>query len=92
MARQAANEGLADGARGKARRVRKAAKRARYTGELAEDIVQTALMRTARHWRRARRNPEAYARQVVVNLAKDRWRHLRRRAVGRKSRSSVRPS
>jgi RNA polymerase sigma-70 factor (sigma-E family) len=45
----------------------------------AEDIVQTALMRTARRWRHARGNPEAYARRVVVNLAKDRWRGLRRR-------------
>ena len=45
----------------------------------AEDMVQTALMRTARQWRRARQNPEAYARRVVVNLAKDRWRDLDRR-------------
>jgi RNA polymerase sigma-70 factor (sigma-E family) len=45
----------------------------------AEDLVQTALMRTARQWRRAREFPEAYARRVVVNLAKDRWRQLGRR-------------
>jgi RNA polymerase sigma-70 factor (sigma-E family) len=45
----------------------------------AEDLVQTALMRTARHWRRARSSPEAYARRVVVNLAKDRWRDRARR-------------
>lgn len=45
----------------------------------AEDLVQTALMRTARQWRRARDAPEPYARRVVVNLAKDRWRQLRRR-------------
>ncbi|OZM83549.1 SigE family RNA polymerase sigma factor [Pseudonocardia sp. MH-G8] len=45
----------------------------------AEDLVQIALMRTARQWRRARESPEAYARRVVVNLAKDRWRGLRRR-------------
>ncbi len=45
----------------------------------AEDLVQTALMRTARHWRRARASPEAYARRVVVNLAKDRWRDRARR-------------
>jgi RNA polymerase sigma-70 factor (sigma-E family) len=45
----------------------------------AEDLVQTALMRTARQWRRARDVPEAYARRVVVNLAKDRWRQLARR-------------
>jgi RNA polymerase sigma-70 factor (sigma-E family) len=45
----------------------------------AEDLVQTALLRTARRWGRARRQPEAYARRVVVNLAKDRWRDLARR-------------
>lgn len=45
----------------------------------AEDLVQTALLRTARRWRVARRQPEAYARRIVVNLAKDRWRHLGRR-------------
>jgi RNA polymerase sigma-70 factor (sigma-E family) len=45
----------------------------------AEDLVQTALLRTARRWPRARRQPEAYARRVLVNLAKDRWRTLGRR-------------
>jgi len=45
----------------------------------AEDLVQTALFRTARRWRRARQQPEAYARRVVVNLAKDRRRSLGRR-------------
>ena len=45
----------------------------------AEDLVQTALLRTARRWSRARQNPEAYARRVVVNLARDRWRSLGRR-------------
>ncbi|GAA5115962.1 SigE family RNA polymerase sigma factor [Alloalcanivorax gelatiniphagus] len=45
----------------------------------AEDMAQTALLRTARRWPSARREPEAYARRVVVNLAKDRWRALRRR-------------
>lgn len=45
----------------------------------AEDIVQTALLRTARRWSSARPAPEAYARRVVVNLAKDRWRTQRRR-------------
>lgn len=45
----------------------------------AEDLVQTALLRTARRWPTARRDPAAYARRVVVNLAKDRWRDLHRR-------------
>ena len=47
--------------------------------EHAEDLVQTTLLRTARRWQAARRRPEAYARQVLVNLAKDRWRELSRR-------------
>ncbi|MBS2939676.1 SigE family RNA polymerase sigma factor [Nocardioides sp. J2M5] len=45
----------------------------------AEDLVQTALLRTARRWSSARAEPEAYARRVVVNLARDRWRSLSRR-------------
>jgi RNA polymerase sigma-70 factor (sigma-E family) len=45
----------------------------------AEDLVQTALLRTARRWTAARQDPGAYARRVLVNLAKDRWRDLRRR-------------
>jgi RNA polymerase sigma-70 factor (sigma-E family) len=45
----------------------------------AEDLVQTALLRTARRWRAARQAPHAYARAVVINLAKDRWRALDRR-------------
>jgi RNA polymerase sigma-70 factor (sigma-E family) len=47
----------------------------------AEDLVQSALLRTARRWPRARRQPEAYARRVLVNLAKDRWRTRRRRVT-----------
>jgi RNA polymerase sigma-70 factor (sigma-E family) len=47
----------------------------------AEDMTQTALLRTARRWRSARKWPEAYARRVVVNLAKDRWRALSRRPL-----------
>jgi RNA polymerase sigma-70 factor (sigma-E family) len=45
----------------------------------AEDMLQTALLRTARHWQKARDSPEAYARKVLVNLCHDRWRWLRRR-------------
>ena len=45
----------------------------------AEDMLQTALLRTARHWKQARGAPEAYARRVLVNLCRDRWRWLRRR-------------
>jgi RNA polymerase sigma-70 factor (sigma-E family) len=45
----------------------------------AEDLVQTALLRTALNWRGVRGEPDAYARQVLVNLARDRWRRLKRR-------------
>jgi len=45
----------------------------------AEDLVQTALLRVARHWSRALENPEAYTRRVLVNLAYDRSRHRKRR-------------
>jgi RNA polymerase sigma-70 factor (sigma-E family) len=45
----------------------------------AEDLLQTALLRTARHWSRARDAPEAYVRQVLVNLSRDRVRLLFRR-------------
>jgi RNA polymerase sigma-70 factor (sigma-E family) len=45
----------------------------------AEDVLQTALLRTARRWASARNAPEAYARQVLVNVCRDRIRWLRRR-------------
>jgi RNA polymerase sigma-70 factor (sigma-E family) len=45
----------------------------------AEDLLQTALLRTARRWSSARNAPEAYARQVLANLCRDRVRWLRRR-------------
>ena len=47
----------------------------------AEDLLQTALLRTALRWRRVLDHPEAYARQVVVNLARDRWRRAKRRVA-----------
>jgi RNA polymerase sigma-70 factor (sigma-E family) len=49
--------------------------------DAADDLVQGTLERVCRHWRRARvaDSPEAYARRVLVNLANDRWRGLRRR-------------
>jgi len=45
----------------------------------AEDLLQTAMLRTARRWSSARNAPEAYARQVLVNLCRDRIRWLLRR-------------
>src|SRR5579863_1021308 len=48
----------------------------------AEDLLQLCLERTYRHWNRISGHgsePEAYARQILVNAANDRWRRLRRR-------------
>src|SRR5215467_7656234 len=45
----------------------------------AEDVVQTALLQVARKWRRIRGEPAPYARQAVVNLAKNHWRDRVRR-------------
>jgi RNA polymerase sigma-70 factor (sigma-E family) len=44
----------------------------------AEDLVQVALLRSAGRWSAARERPEGYARAVLVNLARDRWRVRRR--------------
>lgn len=47
----------------------------------AEDLVQTALMRTYRHWGRIESydSPEAYVRRVMVNANVSAWR--RRKAT-----------
>lgn len=47
----------------------------------ADDLVQSTLERTCKHWGRVRGadSPEAYARRILVNLANDRWRGLRGR-------------
>jgi RNA polymerase sigma-70 factor (sigma-E family) len=47
----------------------------------AEDLLQLTLWRTARRWRAIRGSPEAYAREVLVNLSRDRRRALSRRPV-----------
>ena len=48
---------------------------------VAEDLVQTALERTARRWNRLEGSPEAYARTVLTNAATDRWRRRRVRVT-----------
>jgi RNA polymerase sigma-70 factor (sigma-E family) len=47
----------------------------------AEDLVQNALVRTHRHWRRIERTdaPEVFVRKVMVNLNSSRWRRSRLR-------------
>ena len=47
----------------------------------AEDLLQVALVRTARHWERARDAPAAYSHRVLINLMRDRHRRLARRAI-----------
>jgi RNA polymerase sigma-70 factor (sigma-E family) len=47
--------------------------------QLAEDLLQQALVKTAVHWRRvvAGGNPEGYVRRVMVNERTSRWRRGR---------------
>jgi RNA polymerase sigma-70 factor (sigma-E family) len=46
----------------------------------AQDLVQTAFMRTYSHWGRiAGQDPAAYVRRIVVNANHDRWRRSRGR-------------
>ena len=55
---------------------------------LAEDLVQTALMRTYARWGRlAGQDPAGYAARVVVNANVDRWRRFR----GREQLTAVAP-
>ncbi len=48
---------------------------------LAEDLLQEALWRVAKHWSRAKESPRAYADRTLVNLAADRSRSRRRRPI-----------
>jgi RNA polymerase sigma-70 factor (sigma-E family) len=43
--------------------------------EDAEDALQVALLRTYRRWEQAKEAPRAYARTVLVNVCRERWRH-----------------
>jgi RNA polymerase sigma-70 factor (sigma-E family) len=45
------------------------------TREDAEDALQVTLLRTYRRWPQAREAPQAYARVVLVNACRERWRH-----------------
>ena len=45
----------------------------------AEDLLQTALERLARHWHRIDGDPEGWVRRTMVNLSTDRWRRRVRR-------------
>ena len=55
---------------------------------LAEDLVQTALLRTYARWGRlAGQDPAGYAARIVVNANVDRWRRFR----GREQLTAVAP-
>lgn len=41
----------------------------------AEDALQVTLLRTYRRWEQAKEAPLAYARAVLVNACRERWRH-----------------
>jgi RNA polymerase sigma-70 factor (sigma-E family) len=46
--------------------------------QLAEELLQAALVNTAAHWHRiAQTNPEAYLRRAMVNERTSRWRRRR---------------
>lgn len=47
----------------------------------AEELTQHALVRTYGAWPRARRDPVAYTRRVLVNLRTDTWRRRRREVL-----------
>ncbi len=49
---------------------------------VAEDLVQTAFVRTYSRWEKLRNeNPAAYARRIIANANIDRWRRDRGREV-----------
>jgi RNA polymerase sigma-70 factor (sigma-E family) len=47
--------------------------------EAGEDLLQTALERVLRRWRRIEGNPEGYIRRTMYHLAADGWRQQRTR-------------
>jgi len=48
---------------------------------LAEDLVQSALVKAVGHWRRIGDNPEPWLRKVIVNDHISRWRRHKGREV-----------
>jgi len=47
----------------------------------AEDLLQETLWRTARRWDAVNASAEAYAREVLINLSRDRRRAIQRRPI-----------
>src|SRR5215469_10135477 len=46
--------------------------------QAGEDLLQGALERVYRHWRKIEGNPEAYLRRTLYHLAADGWRSQNR--------------
>lgn len=57
--------------------------------EAGEDLLQTALERLLRHWRRVEGDPEGYVRRTLFNLAADGWR---RQGLWRRKRPLLAPA
>ena len=75
MSRFAGNDGFDEFATAAWPRLRRSAYLLTGDHHLAEDLAQTALVRTYAHWRRVRRaDALAYTRRVLVNLNIDRIR------------------
>ncbi|MGW3346565.1 SigE family RNA polymerase sigma factor [Nonomuraea rubra] len=71
-------EGFREFVRGRQRSLMRTAYLLTGDAPQAEDLLQTVLMRAARHWRRlADGNPEAYVRRALVNEHTS-WRRRRR--------------
>jgi RNA polymerase sigma-70 factor (sigma-E family) len=47
--------------------------------DLAEDVVQGTMLAVFRHWDDARKAPDAYSRQTLINVCRDQWRRQKRR-------------
>ncbi|MGI5211674.1 RNA polymerase sigma factor [Plantactinospora sp. CA-290183] len=47
----------------------------------ADDLAQIAVVEVWQRWQKARENPEAYARQVIVTRNVSRWRRWRREVL-----------
>ena len=75
MSRFSDNDGFDEFATAAWPRLRRSAYLLTGDHHLAEDLAQTALVRTYAHWRRVRRaDALAYTRRVLVNLNIDRIR------------------
>jgi RNA polymerase sigma factor (sigma-70 family) len=46
-----------------------------HSREDAEDALQVTMLRTYRRWEQAKEAPQSYARAVLVNACRERWRH-----------------